>query len=804
MRTIRKGIQGTIGAAILAALSGYAQTNYVLQSPVAAADHTIKISWNSESNAMFQVESADSLTDVGAQGLQWVIRDADVGSKGTNAEWMDVGDPQWLPRIFHPRFQPQRFYRVKKIGQAIATRPTVTVQLSQGGVALPAGTNVISGDLDVSVVVNLVDTNQVISSVKLIVDGQKVTSTDYSFSTSINTCEWPNGIHEIYGMATTAIENDIGETTPASDTEADAVTNDVQVAIGVADSKFCVFSNYISQFFVAVPYFQIGQTQEIVATFPEDSYWRVTVVDYQDNPVRQFDGQGSSAYTAWDGTDGSGNSLSYGYYDYIVDARPSQYGPLSIISPLSSSSLRAAQTSVSSSVIAPPPTGYQLRAAPYKQTPAAMQFSSNNIIAENIVIPSLNPTNAPAGTNDSGGPPSPMMALSLAGYPTSAEEALSRGLTSYFVAPPPMPPVITNIDGRLHAIPWEEVYGPVPPIEIQIPESEQEAFLQKAAGITLMDGPQPMDSWPDATYETRTPTRTPGNLFFGFAGSVGIGYQGHHPKKPPVFGTAPGGVLASTPPWGPLKTASSLAGNFSANMGFAGWRTSFLKGDDNLNSLDLNPVMGPGTGTGTFATQCHFGFLVGHMTASARNDPNFYATVPYYPVYNSAQPGAYQWIATPDMDLGNDAGSVFSKLKWMAFYGCQSFKERDYSDLWTKFLLPMPPNLRLILGSEDGVFIMPGFGSRFAADLNGWTVPGGNPMTIWEAWCDAAGVTDTAMSHTGWYKLGYPIGTRRMTCIYRDTTQGGSWNTISDSIWGWWSDISYDWFDVSFNIQQVY
>ena len=227
-----------------------------------------------------------------------------------------------------------------------------------------------------------------------------------------------------------------------------------------------------------------------------------------------------------------------------------------------------------------------------------------------------------------------------------------------------------------------------------------------------------------------------------------------------------------------------------------------MKGDDNLNSLDLNPVMGPGTGTGTFATQCHFGLLLGHMTASAYNDPNFYATVPYYPVYNSGQPGAYQWIAIPNMDLGN--GSIFSKLKWMSFYGCQSFKERDYSDLWTKFLLPMPPNLRLILGSEDGVFIMPGFGSRFAADLNGWTVPGGNPMTIWQAWCDAAGVTDTAMSHTGWYRLGYPIGTRRMTCIYRDDTQGGSWRTISDSIWGWWSDISYDWFDVSFTVQQVY
>ncbi len=54
--------------------------------------------------------------------------------------------------------------------------------------------------------------------------------------------------------------------------------------------------------------------------------------------------------------------------------------------------------------------------------------------------------------------------------------------------------------------------------------------------------------------------------------------EGHHPRKKDVgaFGTAPGGVLASTPPWGPLKTASSLVNNFSINMGYVGcsWQTS--------------------------------------------------------------------------------------------------------------------------------------------------------------------------------------------------------------------------------------
>jgi len=319
-------------------------------------------------------------------------------------------------------------------------------------------------------------------------------------------------------------------------------------------------------------------------------------------------------------------------------------------------------------------------------------------------------------------------------------------------------------------------------------------------GGVSQNGPEAAN-WEDATYYTRTPDRIPGNLFFGYAGTVGIGYQGHHPSKPPAFGFPNGFALASQPPWGRLRTASILANNFSISMGLSGWRTSFLLGDDNLNSTNLSPVLGPGTGTGTFATKCDFGLLVGHMTASRITDPDYASTVPYFPVYTSYQPGTYQWIGLPNMDFGN--GSAASRLKWMALYGCQSMKERDYSDMWTKFILPMPPNLRLILGSEDGIYITPMFGNRLSDNLNGWTT--GTPMTIWNAWCEAAMQADIIWDKSGWNKLpGINIGTRHMTAVYRDNTQGGSGRTINDSIWNWGTDISYDWFDVSFVKVQVY
>jgi hypothetical protein len=119
MKTIKYAIAGFVLA--VAVLPGQAQTNTVIQSPAMAADQTAKIRWNAESGAVYQVEAADSLTDAGIQGLQWVIRETDCISKGTNAEWMDVGNSQWIPRVLPPRFQPMRFYRVTKVKQATLT-----------------------------------------------------------------------------------------------------------------------------------------------------------------------------------------------------------------------------------------------------------------------------------------------------------------------------------------------------------------------------------------------------------------------------------------------------------------------------------------------------------------------------------------------------------------------------------------------------------------------------------------------------------------------------------------------------------
>jgi hypothetical protein len=317
MKTISQAIIGTMMFFTFAGLHSQAQTNIIIKSPVVADDHTMKIRWNAETGAVYQVESADSLTDIGSQGFQWIIRESDCPSKGTNAEWMDVGDSQWIPRILPPRFQPMRFYRVTKIKQATLTPPpAVTLQLDQS--------NVANGFITATLNLTYADTNQSVSSVKLFVDGQEIyTTTDESSSTYINSCEWPNGQHEIYAVATTV---DYGETLPDSDDE--TVTNAANFAIGVSPSQSVTFSNYISEFFVSIPFFDpaVGQMQEVVATFPEDTCWNLYVLDSTYTPVRQFSGDSSTLYVAWDGTDGNGNQLPYGFYDYYIQARPSQFG----------------------------------------------------------------------------------------------------------------------------------------------------------------------------------------------------------------------------------------------------------------------------------------------------------------------------------------------------------------------------------------------------------------------------------------------------------------------------------------------
>jgi hypothetical protein len=767
----------------------------VMRTPVVRTDdyRTTYLSWPAQTGTVYQVESADILGTQSMQGLKWVIRDSDTAARGTNAEWVDFGDARWIPRVFHPIFQPFRFYRVVKVKQATLTPPTVTVQVLQGGSPLPGGTNSVGGYIYVATHVTPANTNDQLSSVGVFVDGQKLYSISrYDATNFVNTTQWPNGLHEIYAVANTI---DYSETLPDSD--AAASTNAAHLGIGHSVPKFLVFSNFISQYFIATPFFDAGQTQQVLAAFDADANWRVRVVNNQNTTVRTYTGTGTKAFAAWDGKNQNGSALSYGYYDYYVEARPSQYGPLGAAG-------GSGFTSGGSS--SDPEPSFALPGGTNQ-----LNWTNSNV-TEDLLIPSLNPADVSSEGGGSGGLPSPfgasMMTQSAQAeklYPTTLSEALFSGWPMFYTQPAPMPPV--RIKGQWY--PYDEVYGPSPLIEMAVPQSIQDGFAQSqnfAMSASSFANGAAAANWPDANYVTHAPMRAAGSIFYGNAGTVGIGAQGHHPSPEPYFANPAGGVISlSRPPYGRLVQATTIADNFANDMGSAGWRTSFLLKNDNFGSIDIASQLGAGSGTSRFARNCNFGFIVGHMTASRNVDPNYgYSSVSYLPLYNStANVQRYDWIGLPGMDLGAANGSVFSKLRWMSLYGCNSLRQADFNDMWSKFVLPMPPNLRLLLGSEDGVFIHPLFGGRYADNLNGFTTPNGAPMAIPAAWYDAAQAADIETAKQLRYRI-LGLGTRRMTVVFRDITQEGSWSTYNDSIWGWYSDISYDWFDVTLEVVPVY
>jgi hypothetical protein len=116
---------------LLSACAAFSQTNGpLMETPRVRADdyRTAYLRWNAETGGIYQVESMDAIGTQGMQGLRWVVRETDCVARGTNAEWVDFGDIRWIPRVFHPIHQPQRFYRVQKVKQATLTPPTVTIQ----------------------------------------------------------------------------------------------------------------------------------------------------------------------------------------------------------------------------------------------------------------------------------------------------------------------------------------------------------------------------------------------------------------------------------------------------------------------------------------------------------------------------------------------------------------------------------------------------------------------------------------------------------------------------------------------------
>jgi hypothetical protein len=278
---------------------------------------SVTIRWNSECNALYRIDYAPSLST----NTAWQTLYDNYPSQGTSTFWTDGGNWVTEPPIDHPSKVQQRFYRVAKTGTNIAP-PQVTIVSPTNGV-------VLSGDVTVSIVATSASS---VALITLFVDGEEFDSIDGDQTNLvINTCEWANGPHTLFAVAT---DGTGVETTPS--------TNSVSVQYAASPYVTAVFSNYVSRFWFSQPFFEpeLGETQQISAVFTTNSNWTLTILDASSNAVRTVTGTGATMNFAWDGTGDGGSSLAAGLYDFAISATTTGFAPLEDDDPTSSTSRR--------------------------------------------------------------------------------------------------------------------------------------------------------------------------------------------------------------------------------------------------------------------------------------------------------------------------------------------------------------------------------------------------------------------------------------------------------------------------------
>jgi hypothetical protein len=280
----------------------------------ATAEGAMRLSWNSTSNQVYEIDEADALATNADGSTTWKMLYDDYPSQGTNTFWLDTGNYNLVPLILHPKYMPMRFYRIMYEGTDTTSDEPVA------SISSPTNGAIVSGELTINV---LAATDQpVLSGTKLYVDGQEMQmadsttnyadgSTNYEVDTySINTCEWRNGTHTFF--ATVECESGFG----------DAVGSPpVSSGHGVSPFIPVIFSNLVTGISFSQPFFNpsSGQTQQISAIFAANVVWTLNIEDVFSNVVFTTTGSGTSMQFNWDGNGTGETNLPTGiYYNYIT------------------------------------------------------------------------------------------------------------------------------------------------------------------------------------------------------------------------------------------------------------------------------------------------------------------------------------------------------------------------------------------------------------------------------------------------------------------------------------------------------
>ena len=144
MKTIRL-VSALFNVAFLIPVSLCLGQELLFTGVKATDEGAIRLSWQSETGAIYRIEYTDSLTE----GAGWVTLYDHYPSHGSNTFWLDTGNYVYEPAILHPKNLPMRFYRIAYEETDALTSPGVLIDS-------PTNQSTVSGDLTITVTAHTV------------------------------------------------------------------------------------------------------------------------------------------------------------------------------------------------------------------------------------------------------------------------------------------------------------------------------------------------------------------------------------------------------------------------------------------------------------------------------------------------------------------------------------------------------------------------------------------------------------------------------------------------------------------------
>ncbi len=303
MKTIQSAVL-LFGILITSLGLSFGQTNLRFTGVNATLENAIQLHWASTNHELYAIQCANAFNTNADGSTAWNTLYDQYPSQGTNTFIGDFGNYNVIPAIPHPKYMPMRFYRIVDEGADNDTtdNPSITI-------ISPTNGSVLTGQI--TVLVTATCTNLPIVTTALYVDGQEMNRSDDGSNYLINTCEWWNGSHTLFAVATarSALSGPSG-------------VYPVYTSHRVSSYVPVTFSNLISQVAFSQQFFQpsLGQTQEVTATFAANCNWTLQIQDENSNVVRNATGSGSSMVFNWDGTGDGETNIPDGVYYYYISA----------------------------------------------------------------------------------------------------------------------------------------------------------------------------------------------------------------------------------------------------------------------------------------------------------------------------------------------------------------------------------------------------------------------------------------------------------------------------------------------------